>query len=233
MSRRGKGAPRPGIDRRVLQTRDALGGALVQLMHEKPFEEITVQHVLDRAKVGRSTFYSHYSDKDDLFMSDVDDFWLGMSTLLKRRGEVSKRVAPVRELFAHLVEAREFYSALVASSKVHDVMQLGQRHIARGIDQRLAESEEGKAMAAGPRSAVAFAFAGAVLSLLSWWIDHGMVATPEQMDDVFHHMVWSGMRMPGVPVPQIESAPAVRKRTAIRAGGKTLPPEKWTSISKL
>ena len=52
MSRKLKAAPRPNIDRRVLQTRDALGDALVQLMHERPFEEITVQHVLDRAKVG-------------------------------------------------------------------------------------------------------------------------------------------------------------------------------------
>ena len=233
MSRKGKAAPRPNIDRRVLQTRDTLGDALVQLMHEKPFEEITVQHVLDRAKVGRSTFYSHYSDKDDLFMSDVDDFWLGMSTLLKRRGEISNRVAPVRELFAHVAEAREFYSAMVASGKIHDVMQLGQGHFARGIDQRLSESAEGKAMAAGPRSAVAFAFAGAMLSLLSWWIDHGMAATPEQMDDVYHHMIWSGMRMPGAPVPAIASPSKTRRRAANRATEKPLPPEKWTRISKL
>jgi AcrR family transcriptional regulator len=233
MSRKGKAAPRPNIDRRVLQTRDALGDALVQLMHEKPFEEITVQHVLDRAKVGRSTFYSHYSDKDDLFMSDVDDFWQGMASLLKRRGEISNRVAPARELFAHLAEAREFYSALVSSGKVHDVMQLGQRHFARGIAQRLSESKEGKAMAAGPREAVAFAYAGALLSLLSWWIDHGMAATPEQMDDVYHHMVWSGIRMSGTPAPAVESRPESRKRAASRETAKSRLPGEWTRISKL
>ena len=54
------------IDRRVRATRDGLGDALIALMHEKPFETITVQHVLERAKVSRSTFYSHYSDKNDL-----------------------------------------------------------------------------------------------------------------------------------------------------------------------
>jgi AcrR family transcriptional regulator len=47
-------------DRRVLRTRDTLGDALVELMHEKPFDDITVQEVLDRAGVGRSTFYAHY-----------------------------------------------------------------------------------------------------------------------------------------------------------------------------
>ena len=52
-----------------------LGDALVSLMIEKSYDEITVQQVLERAKVGRSTFYTHYVDKNDLFMSDVDDFW--------------------------------------------------------------------------------------------------------------------------------------------------------------
>ena len=59
-------SPRPETaktDRRILRTRDTLGDALVELMHEKPFEEITVQEILDRAGVGRSTFYTHYPDK--------------------------------------------------------------------------------------------------------------------------------------------------------------------------
>ena len=47
-----KGKPR--TDRRTIRTRDALGDALVELMHERPFKSITVQDVLDRAGVGRS-----------------------------------------------------------------------------------------------------------------------------------------------------------------------------------
>ena len=127
----------PKIDRRVLHTRDALGDALIQLMQEKPFETITVQHVLDRAGIGRSTFYTHYRDKEDLFMSDVEEFWEGMSTLISRRVEASDRVAPVTELFAHLAESREFYAALVASGKIHDVLELGRGHFARGIELSL------------------------------------------------------------------------------------------------
>jgi len=65
---------RKKIDARVRKTRDALGDALVELMQQRPFDSITVQDVLDRANVGRSTFYSHYSDKDDLLMSDADEF---------------------------------------------------------------------------------------------------------------------------------------------------------------
>src|SRR5882762_5502953 len=59
-------------DRRVVRTRDVLGDALMALIREMPFESITVQHVLDRAGVSRSTFYEHYEDKNDLFLSDAD-----------------------------------------------------------------------------------------------------------------------------------------------------------------
>jgi len=53
-------ASTPKIDRRVRRTRDALGDALLKLMQEKAFETITVQQVLDRAGIGRTTFYAHY-----------------------------------------------------------------------------------------------------------------------------------------------------------------------------
>jgi AcrR family transcriptional regulator len=131
MSRKVPASPRK-MDLRVRRTRDVLGDALVELMHEKPFAAITVQHVIERAEVGRSTFYTHYRDKDDLFLSDVEDFWEAMSTLVSRRGEPSTRVAPVRELFAHVSEAHEFYAALVASGKIHDVLELGQGHFLPG-----------------------------------------------------------------------------------------------------
>jgi AcrR family transcriptional regulator len=82
----------PKTDRRVARTRDRLGDALVELLLEKPFDDITVQEVLDRAQVSRSTFYEHFRDKNDLFLSDVDDFFELMSTLLARHNDQSERV---------------------------------------------------------------------------------------------------------------------------------------------
>lgn len=182
------------VDRRVRRTRDALGDALVALMHELPFPAITVQQVLDRAHVGRSTFYTHYRDKDDLFLSDVDEFFEGMATLLARRAEASHRVAPVRELFAHVAAWREFVAALVTAGKFHDVQDLGQGHFARAIDPRLAALPAAAGLSPARRAALSHALAGALLSLLWWWIDHTTVASPEEMDDVYHRLVWSGVR---------------------------------------
>ena len=48
-------------DERIQRTHERLGAALVALIQEKPMDEVTVQDVLDRASVGRSTFYLHFS----------------------------------------------------------------------------------------------------------------------------------------------------------------------------
>jgi AcrR family transcriptional regulator len=194
-------------DRRILQTRDALGDAMVALMQEKSFESITVQHVLDRAGIGRSTFYAHYRDKNDLFFSDVDDFWQKAATSLWRLDENSTRVAPVRELLTHVADVRDFYNALVTSGRVHDVMELGEGHFARSIEQRLAHfnrrdkvsapravNPQPAAPAAADisRKVLAQALAGALFSLLRWWIVHGKPVPADQMDTLYHQLVWTG-----------------------------------------
>jgi AcrR family transcriptional regulator len=178
-------------DRRILRTRDPLGDALVALMHENNFDEITVQDLLDRAGVGRSTFYVHYRDKQDLFISDVEDFFENFSTALKRDGASPNRLLPVNELFTHIRQVREFYSAVVNSGKMNDVQALGRGFFARSIDERLLTA--GLEIEPVRRSAQAHALAGSFFSLLDWWIDKGMKADPTEMDDLFHRMAWSGL----------------------------------------
>jgi AcrR family transcriptional regulator len=180
------------VDRRVVRTRDTLGDALVELMQEKSFDEITVQEVLDRAGVGRSTFYAHYRDKDDLFLSDVEDFFGMMATLLTRHGVSLDRVAPVAELFGHIAEMQELYNAMVASGKLKDVLELGRGFFARSIEDRLLLA--GVEMHPAELKAYAHAMAGALFSLLDWWIDHGMTESPKNMDALFHRMVWNGVK---------------------------------------
>lgn len=178
-------------DRRTLRTRDTLGDALVALMHEKGFEDITVQDVLDRARVGRATFYAHYSDKEDLFLSEVEDFFDMVSSALKRQNADHNRLLPVREFFTHLRDVREFYAALVSAGKVNDVWALARGVFARSIEERLETA--GVKLEPVRRSAQAHALAGSFLSLLDWWIDKGMKADPQEMDEVFHRMAWRGL----------------------------------------
>lgn len=62
-----------GSDRRVQKTQAQLHGALASLIHEKPYDAIVVKEILARANVGRSTFYSHFRDKDELLERGIRD----------------------------------------------------------------------------------------------------------------------------------------------------------------
>jgi AcrR family transcriptional regulator len=159
-------------NRRVTRTRDTLGAALVALIQEKPFDQITVQDVLDRAHVSRSTFYAHYRDKTDLFLSDVEAFCTRVAD-----ANVTPRLAPVRELFEHAAQMDRFIAALVEAGQWPDTLDIIRGCFARSFERRLGNG------------AVASAMAGALGSLMMWWIDHGARESPAQMDDLFHDLV--------------------------------------------
>ena len=197
--RKQQGKQRRKPDRRIRHTCERLGSALVALIQERPIDDVTVQDVLDRASVGRSTFYLHFRDKDDLLLSQLEKFLETMSTALSTRNERSHRVVPVAELFAHIGSQKKLYRALADSGRLNDFFDLAQGYFARGIEQRLTESKRLSNLAQ-PRlpqrelGARASALAGSLLSLLRWWLDRGARESPRAMDELFHRMVWKGLQ---------------------------------------
>jgi AcrR family transcriptional regulator len=192
------------VDQRIRRTCERLGSALVALIQERPIDDVTVQEVLDRASVGRSTFYLHYRDKDDLLLSQLEKFLEMMSTVLSIRKEESLRVVPVAELFAHIGSQKKLYRALADSGRLNEFFDLAQGYFARGIAQRLTESNclsslrlSNLGLSKLPQrelEARASALAGSMLSLLRWWIDRGAKESPRAMDELFHRMVWNGLQ---------------------------------------
>ena len=181
-------------DERIRRTHERLGKALVQLIQEKPIDDVTVQEVLDRSSVGRSTFYLHFRDKNDLLLSQLEKFLETMSASLSVRREVSHRVAPVAELFAHVGNQQRLYRALADSGHLNDFFDLAQGYFARGIEQRLTEYKRLPKLPQRELAARAFALAGSLLSLLRWWLDRGAKEPPSDMDGLFHRIVWNGLR---------------------------------------
>jgi AcrR family transcriptional regulator len=196
-------ATRHKTDARVKRTRQQLGNALLHLIVEKPIEQVTVQEVLDRSGVGRSTFYLHYRDKDDLLISQLEMFLETVSTTLSVKKEKSTRVVPVAELFAHIGNQNKLYRVLSDSGHLKDFFDLAQGYFARGIERRLAETGRLTRFAARELGARAAALAGSLLSLLRWWLDRGEKESPEEMDTMFHQIVWSGLQ--DLPAPDLDS----------------------------
>ncbi len=117
-----------------------------------------------------------------------------MSTELSARKEVSRRVVAVREMFEHIGGQMEIYRALVEAGQLDDFFSLAQEYFARGIERRLKESKRVTEMPKSELSARSVALAGSLLSLLRWWLERGAKQSPTEIDEIFHRMVWEGMR---------------------------------------
>lgn len=183
----GRGDPRADRSKR------ALGAALIELMLERAYDEITVQDVLDRAEVGRATFYSHFRNKKDLFLSDYERMLEGMAAHLARDPRAVARVAPVAEFLGHVAEARPLLAALQASGQFELVWQLGAAHFARMIEKRLKLLVP--SMPPGASYVLVSRFcAGALIEMLKWWLDRDVRPSPAQMDEMYHQMVWKAVR---------------------------------------
>jgi AcrR family transcriptional regulator len=160
--------------------------ALIDLVVEKRYDAVTIQDLLDRADVGRSTFYAHYRGKDDLLLRSFERMIAMLDEHMERNGP-AHRVAPVRELFAHVSDFRKFHQSLSRSRVLDRQHEARVDCVSRIIERRLA-ARQGSSPAAVPLPVKARALAGALLALLTWWLDRGQSLTPQQMETLFHAM---------------------------------------------
>jgi AcrR family transcriptional regulator len=182
------------VDERIRRTRARLGSALVALIHEKPFNDVTVQEVLDRASVGRSTFYLHFRNKNDLLLCQLEMFLDTMSTTLTNRKEESHRVLPVAEMFSHIGAQNKIYRALADAGRLNDFFDLAQGYFSRTIEQRLRESRRCSHLLHQELRVRSYALGASLLALLKWWVDRGAKEAPRSMDELFHRIVWRGVQ---------------------------------------
>lgn len=77
-------------DPRIIKTHRAIRDAFVDLLNEKPFAQITVQDILERAPVNRSTFYKYYSGKSDLAGKMIADFKAEYSQFILTRFQAGR-----------------------------------------------------------------------------------------------------------------------------------------------
>ncbi|MBI5934604.1 MAG: TetR/AcrR family transcriptional regulator [Chloroflexi bacterium] len=176
-------------DRRSQRTRQAIGEAFHHLMMEKGYEAVSIKDIIDRANVGRSTFYAHFADKDDLFASQLD-FMLEM-LIQHTSQEVSEEnpFFPSLGLFQHVQQQWKLYKILSWESNSLHTQHL-QKSISAKIEARLLAS--GRNLDVPPLVAANF-IAGGLLSLLKWWLDNKMIYSPEQMDEMFRKLAVRGI----------------------------------------
>jgi len=184
----------PKNDRRSLRSRQQLSDALVSLMQEKPYHGITVQDLIDRADVGRSTFYAHYPDKDGLLISQLSRVIESLRHDIDHGEGESKSLLPALGLFRHVQGHFHLYKALVGWGHNLDfVASTAQNLISSSVETQLQARLIGQPPPSIPLPVLSRYVAGTFVTLLWWWLDNNMPYSAEQMDEWFQQLA-----MPGV-----------------------------------
>ena len=185
-------------DRRVQRTRELLRKALIELISERAYDAITIQDIVDRANVGRTTFYLHYNSKDELFVSCheaiVSKFHIGPHHPLSRE-ELLSSEAPlgVTSAYRHLEEARPLLYSVFQGKDSLLILRRIRDWSAREIEANLrAAFPEGDG--AIPLDVLANYIAGAQIALLQWWLEKRQPHTLQNLAHMFHRLQRAAIR---------------------------------------
>ena len=175
-------------DRRVRRTKQRLEEALESLIIEKGYDKTTVQDLIDRADVGRSTFYAHYETKDDLLVSWVDQLAAEMELHMAQQQTDAGSIMPSLALFRHMAEAHHVYKAMIGSRGIDIATEMVHssllRHATSGLERRPDTNDQTSI----PIEVRAEFLTGSLLALLAWWVDNDMPYPPESMDEMYQEL---------------------------------------------
>ena len=180
-------------DRRVARSRRALKEALTDLILERGYEAVTVQDVIDRADVGRSTFYAHFLDKDDLLMAILAD--------LEMPAPDHSTWAPddpafdwTLELFRHFGSGRRLFKAVAGSQS--GALARGEtiRRLEELAGAELSRVGAGRKLDALRLEIVGRFLVGTFIGFMDWWMREENEHLPaEQVDHAFRSLVLPGV----------------------------------------
>ena len=164
------------LDRRIQRTRKLLFDALLDLILEKGYEAVTVQHIIDRASVGRSTFYAHFENKDQLLYGSHQ----ALNRLLFSTGDNTTEKIDFLTLYTHAQQHSHVAQAMLG--KKGGKLVIGYFRDAMSFKilsemKKTQQSEKNEMML----SFTAEATAAALSRLLTYWLDQDMPFTVEEM----------------------------------------------------
>ena len=181
------------LDRRVARSRRALKEALTDLILEQGYESVTVQDIIDRADVGRSTFYAHFLDKDDLLMAILADLEMPPPDSSSWTSD-DPAFAWTLQLFRHFGSGRRLFKA-VASSQTG---ALARQETTRRLED-LARAELSRLKVARKLDAFRFEtvvrfLVGTFIGFMDWWMREENEHLPaELVDHAFRSLVLPGV----------------------------------------
>lgn len=190
-------------DRRVRRTRRALQDALIKLILEEGYDSVTIEEITERADLGRTTFYLHFRDKEELLMQAIDticeEFIEQHSSLLAEIDSPKNALKQLRynlderilfHIFAHARDNADLYRVMLrgeggarATQRFADIIRdetIKRLNRIRGLEIKV------------PAEIFAVYFTGMLMELVTWWLEEDQPFTIEEMVSFFQQMFLFG-----------------------------------------
>jgi AcrR family transcriptional regulator len=183
-------------DRRVRRTRELLQKTLIELISERGYDAITIQDIVDRANVGRTTYYLHYRSKNELFMSCHEAVVSEFHSLHSRaREELLSPEAPpgMISAYRHLLDARALLYPIFHGKDGPLILRRIRDRSAQEIEASL-RAAFAEADSIIPFNVLANYLAGAQIALVQWWLEKRQPHTPENLAQTFHRLQRAAIR---------------------------------------
>ena len=180
------------IDRRVQRTQELLKTALMSLIQEKGFEALSVQDIIDRANVGRATFYAHFDNKEDLLRSGIEGLRQSLRECQRQALSQTPRTeermfAFSREMFTHANEHRDVFRAMLGKRSGSVIQQLFHRMLIDLVREEV-KALSPKGDSSTPTETITQYIAGGLFGVVIWWVDGRMRLSVEDVDALFRRL---------------------------------------------
>jgi AcrR family transcriptional regulator len=180
-----KNSSPPPEDLRIRRTKKLIWEALLSLLQEQPFASISVRAISERAMVHRATFYTHFQDKYDLLEYGVHEAAQQVIQELRWEGASEQRAATLLLILEYMRAHRELFSLLLVEKGPNSLGTCILRRMVENIEAELARSPSQVKHFAIPVAIMAQFYAGALLRVMTWWVEQEMRVPPE---DLAHYL---------------------------------------------
>jgi AcrR family transcriptional regulator len=207
--------PEPRPDRRIERTRRWLHTAILELVAERPYEDIRIQDITDRADTTKVTFYRYFRDKDELFIDALNTMFAEMRAATQSPPVPTTLVdfehPTMLGLYLHVEERQALYTRIFAGpfgmtvyqKMVDGINEIVQRNLT--LSGRLTNSPI-------PLELLARHIANALLAPLVWWLNNDMPYSPLYMAQLSQWLLAAGMAtvlsgQPDLILPSLRTPP--------------------------
>ena len=173
-------------NRRIRKTKTAVLQAFGELMQEKRFESITIQNIIDRADIGRTTFYAHYETKDELLEQYIGCIF---DLLTEQEEQETFQEIPLKKILEHIKGHGGMVRGALNASGGDILFRRAEDYWRKKLDACKTEARNTGNL---PDNILINHIVASAVGLIRWWLKNDMPYTPAEMERFWKELMRIG-----------------------------------------